>query len=299
MAENEIKVLLRVNGPELDDMQVTVGRQGLRVGRTRDNSLPLENREISRQHLRIIWRDDKYFVEDLNSSNGTWLNDVRLTPREAREIRPDDVIRAGPFLLRVLRFVVAEVVELLPEIEPQLGANGIVQRVRVDVSADMYGIMTKTSTWLQYLPEIYSDDEFVGRYLLVFESIFSPIVWMLDNFDFYLDADTMPAEWLQWVGSWFDLLVLPELSIEKQRAIIKQLGWLFSRRGTKSALQRLIELYFDTSPEIIEPADEPCHFVVKLKLMNPPFKNSREIVERLIASQKPAFASYSLELEGA
>jgi phage tail-like protein len=299
MAENEIKVLLRVNGPELDDMQVTVGRQGLRVGRTRDNSLPLENREISRQHLRIIWRDDKYFVEDLNSSNGTWLNDVRLTPREAREIRPDDVIRAGPFLLRVLRFVVAEVVELLPEIEPQLGANGIVQRVRVDVSADMYGIMTKTSTWLQYLPEIYSDDEFVGRYLLVFESIFSPIVWMLDNFDFYLDADTMPAEWLQWVGSWFDLLVLPELSIEKQRAIIKQLGWLFSRRGTKSTLQRLIELYFDTSPEIIEPADEPCHFVVKLKLMNPPFKNSREIVERLIASQKPAFASYSLELEGA
>jgi phage tail-like protein len=292
MAENEVKIILRVSGADIEEQQLTVGRQGLRVGRTNDNNLPLDNREISRQHLRVMWREDKYFVEDLNSSNGTWLNDVRMTPREARELRPDDVIRLGPFVMRVLRFVVEtqDIVPILPELVIETAT------VAPQPRAHLHSILSDNSTWLKYLPAVYAEDDFLGRYLLVFESIFSPIFWTLDNFDFYLDADTMPEEWLRWVGNWFDLLVLPDLPIEKQRNIVKQLGWLFSRRGTKACLQRLLELYFDSSPEIIEPEDEPCHFVVKLALTNQQMKNGREIAERLIASQKPAFASYSLEI---
>jgi phage tail-like protein len=292
MAENEVKIILRVSGADIEEQQLTVGRQGLRVGRTNDNNLPLDNREISRQHLRVMWREDKYFVEDLNSSNGTWLNDVRMTPREARELRPDDVVRLGPFVIRVLRFVVEtqDIVPILPELVIETTT------VAPQPRAHLHNILSDSSTWLKYLPAVYAEDDFLGRYLLVFESIFSPIFWTLDNFDFYLDADTMPEEWLRWVGNWFDLLVLPDLPIEKQRNIVKQLGWLFSRRGTKACLQRLLELYFDSSPEIIEPEDEPCHFVVKLALTTQQMKNGREIAERLIASQKPAFASYSLEI---
>ena len=296
MAESEIKVLIRVNGPEIEEQQLLVGRQGLRVGRTKDNHLALDNREISRQHIRIIWREDKYFVEDLNSSNGSWLNDNRLTPREQYELRPDDVIRIGPFHMRIIRFEVvsAEPQALLPELA--LANEVTPAKTRLARGVEQ-AILSQRSNWLQYLPAVYSDDSFMERYLLVFESIFNPLMWMLDNFDFYLDADTMPAEWMQWVGSWFDLLILPDLPIQKQRQIVHQLGWLFSRRGTRSGLQRLLEMYFDSSPEIIEPEDEPCHFIVKLNVKNSSLKNAQEVAERLIANHKPAFASYSIQFE--
>lgn len=295
MTDSEIKILIRVIGPERDEEQILVGRQGLRMGRTKDNQLALDNREISRQHLRIVWREDKYFAEDLNSSNGSWLNDTRMTPRDLYELRPDDVLRLGPFLVRVVRFeIVADApLQLLPEVTlPQE-----VEPMKRAIRAAEQSILARRSTWLQYLPAIYSEDSFTERYLLVFESIFSPITWLLDNYDYYLDADTMPAEWLRWVGQWFDIMVLEELPDEKQRAIVRQLGWLFSRRGTRSGLQRLLELYFDVSPEIIEPDDEPSHFIVKLNVSQSPLKNAREVAERLIQSQKPAFASYTVEFD--
>lgn len=293
MAESEIRLLIRVIGPDMDETQIMVGRQGLRIGRTKDNQLALDNREISRQHLRIVWRDDKYFAEDLNSSNGSWLNDTRMTPRDLYELRPDDVVRMGPFLARVIRF---EVVANAPlQLLPEVNLTQEVEPVHRAIRAAEQSILSHRSTWLQYLPAVYSEDSFTERYLLVFESIFSPIMWLLDNYDYYLDADTMPTEWLRWVGQWFDMIVLEELPEEKQRAIVRQLGWLFSRRGTRAGLQRLLELYFDISPEIIEPEDEPSHFVVKLDLKQSSLKNAREVAERLVQSQKPAFASYSIE----
>jgi len=294
-SESEIKLLMRVSGPDMEETQLVVGRQGLRIGRTRDNQVALDNREISRQHLRIIWREDKYFVEDLNSSNGTWLNDSRLTPRDLYELRPDDVVRAGPYLIRVVRFeiVSTEPPSALPD--PMMTQQ--IEPIKRAVRSAEQTILARRSNWLTYLPAVFSDDSFTERYLLVFESIFSPLMWMLDNYDCYLDPDTAPAEWLCWVGAWFDLMILEELPIDRQRALARQVGWLFSRRGTRIGLQRLLELYFDTTPEIIEPEDEPCHFVVKLRVSQSPLRNAREVAERLIQSQKPAFASYSIEFE--
>ena len=79
---DEIKALFRISGPDLDTDEVLVGRQGLRAGRGVDNSLVLNHREISRQHMRIIWRDDDtYLVEDLNSSNGVFFNEARIPSR--------------------------------------------------------------------------------------------------------------------------------------------------------------------------------------------------------------------------
>lgn len=297
MSDTEIKLLLRVSGPDMEETQLLVGRQGLRVGRTRDNQLALENREISRQHMRIVWREDKYFVEDLNSSNGTWLNDNRLTPRDLYELRPDDTVRVGPYLIRIVRFEIVSTTAVVATAPEPITTTMEMEPVRRAVRAAEQTILARRSTWLNYLPAIFSDDSFTERYLLVFESIFSPIMWMLDNYDYYLDPDTAPTEWLQWVSSWFDIIMLPELPIERQRAIARQLGWLFSRRGTRVGLQRLLELYFDFTPEIIEPEDEPCHFVVKLRISQSTLPNAREVAERLIQSQKPAFASYTVIFE--
>ncbi len=158
------------------------------------------------------------------------------------------------------------------------------------------GVPRDRSNWLQYLPSIYAEDAFTGRFLLIFESVMAPLSWIIDNFDFYLSPETTPVEWLRWMASWFDLLLLPSLKLEQQQAIMSQAGWLFLRRGTRAALERLLELYFGVKPEIIENTGRPCHFTVRLPLGRGEAALSRAVAERLIESQKPAFAGYSLEI---
>ncbi len=290
-----IKLLFKVSGPEVNIDSLIVDRRGLRVGRTRDNMLTLEHREISRQHVRILWHDDKYFVEDLNSSNGTWLNDERLPAREERELRPGDVIRMGPFLMTLIRFVLPVAEDPSPDM-PLALSDG--DKVAAPVLIDPFppGIPHDKSNWMKYLPAIFDEDEFTGRYLLIFESMLAPIIWHIDHFDFYLDPDLAPTEWLQWIASWFDLLLVPQLPLERQRMVINQLGWLFLRRGTKAGLERLLELYFGVTPQITENRNEAGHFHVRLVLSDSPVALGQEVVDRLIQSQKPAFASYSLEV---
>lgn len=317
----EIKLLFKISGPGLDRDELIVGRQGLRIGRSGDNSLPLNHREISRQHMRIIWREDeKYLVEDLNSSNGVWLNDTRLMPRIPAEINMGDVIRVGPFLLELIEFVYEEIQQpdqfvgpnlpsdedypeeaqpepqILPRIPPQA------QRTRTNGSKPrqvigyLPGVPRDKSNWMKYLPEVFDQFEFIGRYLLIFESMAAPLFWTIDNFDLFLAPEVTNPEWIQWMSSWFDLLVLPELPMDKQRRIMEQLGWLFLRRGTPSGLERFLELYFDVTPEIIE--DGNCHFTVILPLSEREDDNGlgREVADRLIDSQRPAFASYTLDI---
>lgn len=292
-----VKALFKLSGPDIPDDTIVVGSQGLRIGRSNDNSLPLNHREISRQHLRIIWREDKYYVEDLNSSNGVFLNEERIESRDPHELKVGDTIRFGPFVMRLTSWIDPEPVISRPLLgEPllmaQFGDNGASLNGRY---ADYpVGVPRDQSNWLKYLPSIFSDDEFLGRYLLIFESLLSPIVWTIDNFDLFLSPEVAPPQWLQWMTGWFDLLLLPELPIERQRQITQQIGWLFLRRGTPAGLQRLLELYFGVTPEIIE--NEPCHFVVRLALSKSDSKLGPEVADRLIESQKPAFASYTLEV---
>ncbi len=292
----EIRLLIKLNGPGLDRDEIIVGRNGLRVGRSGDNDLTLNHREISRQHIRITWNgeEDAYYVEDLNSSNGMWLNESRVVARVQHALDVGDVIRVGPFLLTVDSFVYAPrpVVSRPRSIDD---ASQQLPPVPARLADYPPGVPRDKSTWLQYLPEIFQNDEFVGRYLLIFESMFAPLEWIVDNFDLYLDTQIAPEAWLKWMASWFDLLLLDDLPADRQRQLMDQLGWLFLRRGTPAGLQRLLELYFGVTPEIIE--DEVCHFVVRLPLSESDTGMGRDVAERLINSQKPAFASYTLEVE--
>jgi phage tail-like protein len=157
-----------------------------------------------------------------------------------------------------------------------------------------FGVPTDVSNWLKYLPAIYSEDDFMGRYLLIFESILSPITWIVDNFDMFLSPEVAPSEWLRWLASWFDVLIVPELPMDRQRALVEQLGWLFFRRGTRAGLERLLTLYYGVKPEIIEDGD--MHFTVRMPLSESSVKLERDIVDRLILAHKPAHAAYTLEI---
>jgi hypothetical protein len=77
---------------ELDATQLTVGRGA-------NNDLALENDEFaSARHARIEPRRDGVYVEDIGSTNGTFVNGIRLA-RE-RKLAPGDIVRVGETDLR-------------------------------------------------------------------------------------------------------------------------------------------------------------------------------------------------------
>jgi len=79
------------------------------LGRSEDNDITVDDNRVSRRHARIKRRGDDFFLEDLGSSNGTFIRDEQLRPNSPRELIDGDDIRIGSTLLnfRLYRFVSA------------------------------------------------------------------------------------------------------------------------------------------------------------------------------------------------
>jgi pSer/pThr/pTyr-binding forkhead associated (FHA) protein len=58
---------------------------------------------VSRRHARIILRGQQFIIEDLGSSNGTFINDkIRLGPSAQHVLQSGDLVRLGNTALRFL-----------------------------------------------------------------------------------------------------------------------------------------------------------------------------------------------------
>jgi len=69
------------------------GRTPLELGRAREAEISLRDGEVSRRHARLESHSGLVYVQDLKSSNGTFLNGRLVT--EAIEVRPGDEIDVG------------------------------------------------------------------------------------------------------------------------------------------------------------------------------------------------------------
>lgn len=56
---------------------------------------------VSRRHAKIHWRDGRFFLEDMGSANGTFLNNQRLTPYLPHPLQERDELRVGRLRLIV------------------------------------------------------------------------------------------------------------------------------------------------------------------------------------------------------
>jgi diguanylate cyclase (GGDEF)-like protein len=74
------------------------------IGRGTEADVWVEDGGVSRRHARITCRSDgRYFIEDLGSTNGTFIGPKRI---ESSEIRPGDRIQVGPHV--TLRFQITD-----------------------------------------------------------------------------------------------------------------------------------------------------------------------------------------------
>jgi hypothetical protein len=69
------------------------------IGKQKDEvDVVLEDDSVSRIHARIFTDNELVYLEDLNSTNGTFKNGLRLQPYEKRRLEEGDEIRFGKLL---------------------------------------------------------------------------------------------------------------------------------------------------------------------------------------------------------
>jgi hypothetical protein len=72
---------------------------GLSIGRSKEADVRIDDRYASSIHVRVFSREGRFFVEDMNSTNGTLLNGAEL--QGEAELIDRDTIQIGDTIFRL------------------------------------------------------------------------------------------------------------------------------------------------------------------------------------------------------
>ena len=86
-------VMIFMNGArEAEEMKVFINGSAI-VGRGQGCDIFIDDETLSRQHFVIEYRSGEFYIQDLETTNGTFLNGVRLSHK--RRLEKGDIIKAG------------------------------------------------------------------------------------------------------------------------------------------------------------------------------------------------------------
>jgi predicted component of type VI protein secretion system len=71
------------------------------IGRSPQNDIQIKDTTVSRRHLRILKKSEMYFLTDLESQNGTFVDGKCLTPGMEVEVRKDVPIAIGMTIIGI------------------------------------------------------------------------------------------------------------------------------------------------------------------------------------------------------
>ena len=133
----------------------------------------------------------------------------------------------------------------------QLQSNGIVSPLLRSVQ-----ISYPRSSYLQYLPAVYQEDDqsrvFLDRFLRIFQTTFDGFDRTLDNMWTRFDPLSVPDSWFNWLADWIAFPINPLWTNPQRRAALKSAGRLYPLRGTPAGVQQLIQQYSGVSVRLIE-----------------------------------------------
>ena len=104
-------------------------------------------------------------------------------------------------------------------------------------------MVKKDADYMRYLPELYSYDDFVNRFLMLFESFWKPINTQISQIEDYFDPNLTPEAFLPWLGSWVGMEIDETFPKDKIRLLIKNAILFYHCRGTAESLKLFLELY--------------------------------------------------------
>jgi phage tail-like protein len=182
------------------------------------------------------------------------------------------------------------------------------------------------SAYMKFLPALYQEVDFIGRFMKIFEQAYQPVI---DNYSVMwanLDPLTAPRALLPFLAHWVAWPVDSIWNLHQQRRLIRRAVEIYRWRGTRKGLRLYLHLYTglpldenlpneaDKHISITEPFGEgfilgdaqvgeavlgggqAYHFVVRLR-PDSSISINEQLVKRIIDQEKPAFCTYELFID--
>ncbi|HBE57593.1 MAG TPA: phage tail protein [Cyanobacteria bacterium UBA11149] len=196
---------------------------------------------------------------------------------------------------------------------------------QLNESSIFYLHIRSRSLYPKFLPEIYGEVDFIGRFLKIFEETFEPTVQALDAMWAYLDPLMTAEALLPFLAHWVGWNLNPALGLNRQRYLIRQAMEIYRWRGTRRGLRFYLHLFTDLPLDEDLPEAEkhisiremftegfvmgntqlgansfvgggqPYHFTVVLRTDNM-VRIDEMLVREIIEQEKPAFCTYQLQI---
>ncbi|MGL5353258.1 MAG: FHA domain-containing protein [Clostridium sp.] len=96
-----IEVLKAGENSNLEEGTMLLLRGPITIGRKEGNTVQLTDQYASGNHARLIVKNNEVYIEDLNSTNGVFVNEEKIDQRE--KLRPNDKIRIGSVIFKVIK----------------------------------------------------------------------------------------------------------------------------------------------------------------------------------------------------
>jgi phage tail-like protein len=163
---------------------------------------------------------------------------------------------------------------------------------------------------IDYLPEIYRNDPFLGNFLQTFDQVLlgtgdptqpgieEKIAGISRYFDPALAPDAADQDFLSWLAGWTAFSMRSDLSSIQQRDFIAKVIPLYQQRGTKNNLMKLLEIFITIGRHVVtESVTVPHSFEVQVFLPTRDLDvlgRQHNIAKALIDLEKPAHTTYKL-----
>jgi phage tail-like protein len=183
------------------------------------------------------------------------------------------------------------------------------------------------SLYLDFVPLVYREIDFIGRLLAIFEQAFEPAAQTLDAMWAYLDPLTAPREMLPFLAHWVAWPLDEQWEEAQLRRLVRHAVEIYRLRGTRPGLRLFLHLYTGLPldeqastetkrhiaiTEAVGPGfilggtrlgrdslfggGRPFHFSVRLRSQFPG-QVDPHLVRRIIDQEKPAHCTYDLAIE--
>ena len=162
---------------------------------------------------------------------------------------------------------------------------------------------------IEALPALFQEDGFTQRFMSAFDSALAPIFTTLDNLPAYLDPWLTPPDFLEWLGSWFGMVLDDAWSVERRRAMLANAFELYRMRGTVKGLKAQVETLTGGTTEIIDtggvatstkagealPGSPNFALMVRVTVDDPSTINATRL-DALVAASKPAHVTHKVQV---
>lgn len=213
--------------------------------------------------------------------------------------------------------------------ETQLYVYAEIENQRQLLACPVFNLFVRpSSSYVNFLPGIYREIDFLGRFLNIFEQAFDPAVQTIDVLWAYLDPLTAPETLLPFLANWVAWPIDPRWETKHQRRLIRNAVELYRWHGTRRGLRFYLHLYTGLPLDEDLPEGEkhisiedifsqgfvlgktitgidamlgggrPFHFIVRLR-PDPGQQIDERLVRDIIEREKPAFCTYDLYIASA